>query len=97
MPTAPEPLLDSADMQGNILAGFNKDHQLLVALNVTEVAGARRWLARVWPQISTLAQVFEFNSLFRVTRAQTGGEPVGLVASWFNIAFSHAAVGKLAR
>jgi len=95
MPAAPEPLLDVADMQGNILAGFNKDHQLLVALNIAEVAGTRRWLARVWPQISTLTQVLQFNSLFRSMRAQTGSEPVGLVASWFNIAFSHDAIVKL--
>ena len=27
-----EPLLDMDDIQGNILAGFNKDHQYLVAL-----------------------------------------------------------------
>lgn len=92
---AAEPLLDAGDIQGNILAGFNKDHQLLVALNFRQADGARRWLTRVAPQISSLKQVFQFNALFRTTKSRTKGEPVGLIASWFNIAFSHGAITKL--
>ena len=93
--SAAEPLLDAGDIQGNILTGFNKDHQLLAAVRFGDITAARRWLGRVAPYVSSLAQVFQFNALYRAIRARTGAEPVGLVASWFNIAFSHGAIAQL--
>jgi Dyp-type peroxidase family len=90
-----EPLLDVHEIQGDILAGFNKDYQLLAALRIHGIPETRRWLARVLPYISTLAQVSQFNSLFRETRKRAGRDPVGLVATWMNLAFSRDGIAKL--
>lgn len=90
-----EPLLDVHDIQGNILAGFNKDHQRLIALQIRDVAAARRWLARVVPSINSLAEVHQFNTLFRMRRSRLGRDPHGLVATWMNIAFSRDGIAKL--
>ena len=93
--SVPEPLLDVNDMQGNILAGFNKDHQRLVALRIRDVTQARSWLTRLLPHVSSLAEVNHFNSLFRMRRARLGRDSHGLVSSWMNIAFTRDAIAKL--
>jgi Dyp-type peroxidase family len=90
-----EPLLDAHEIQGNILAGFNKDHQRLIALKIGNVAGARHWLGRILPHINPLAEVYRFNALFRVMRARLGRDPEGLIANWMNIAFSRDGIAKL--
>lgn len=90
-----EPLLDSHEIQGNILAGFNKDHQRLVGLRIRGVAEARKWLARILPHVSSLAEVYQFNALFRLRRSRLGRDPVCLVASWMNIAFSRDGLAQL--
>jgi Dyp-type peroxidase family len=91
----PEPLLDVDEIQGNILAGFNKDHQRLIGLRIRGVTEARRWLARILPDVSSLAEVYHFNALFRMRRARLGRDPSGLVATWMNIAFSREGLAKL--
>src|SRR5262245_57358869 len=95
MAAAKEPLLDVQDIQGNILVGFNKDHQLLVALNIRKPDDARRWLARIARHVSTMEEVAQFNALFRMQKKRLGHEPTGLVASWMNIAFSRGGIAKL--
>jgi Dyp-type peroxidase family len=90
-----EPLLDARDIQGNILAGFNKDQQQLVALTFRDIPAARRWLRRIAGEISSLELVHGFNSLFRKARANRGSDPTGLIATWANIAFSHPGLAKL--
>ena len=90
-----EPLLDARDIQGNILAGFNKDQQRLLALAFRDVPAARRWLRRIAGEISSLELVHEFNSLFRKARASRGSDPAGIIATWANIAFSHPGLAKL--
>src|SRR5262249_22104883 len=92
---AREPLLDVHDIQGNILAGFNKDHQFLIALRLRDIPAARRWLRRIASQISSLAEVHLFNHLFRMRRARIGHDPAGLVATWANIAFSYPGLAAL--
>jgi Dyp-type peroxidase family len=106
MPAIPlnsEPLLEMEDIQGNILAGFNKDHQafLFLAINLeggdaeANQAWAKRWLGQLVPRISTAAEVHQFNQLFRAIRARRNAEPRGLVASWINIAFTKSGIAKL--
>lgn len=92
-----EVLLDINEIQGNILSGFNKDQQLLMALKVRDVKAARTWLGRVVPHINSVAEVGQFNALFRTRRARlAGADPIGLVATWANIAFSHDGLVALA-
>src|SRR5439155_10424708 len=95
LPVRDEGLLEIDDIQGNILAGFNKDHQMLVALAIRDIAAARAWLSRVVPHISSLAEVGHFNRLFRARRQRLGHDPMGLIATWANIAFSHSGLAKL--
>jgi Dyp-type peroxidase family len=90
-----EPVLDVHDIQGNILAGFKKDYQRLIAVNLRDVSSARKWIRRVAPEISSTAEVLQFNALFRMRRARLGHDPLGLVATWVNIAFSHRGLSVL--
>jgi len=91
-----EPLLDVHDIQGNILAGFNKDYQTLLALKIRDVASARKWLSRILPDINSTAEVHQFNELFRLRRKRLKRDPDGLIATWANIAFTHSGLSLLA-
>ena len=94
--TSGEGLLDVDDIQGNILAGFNKDHQTLIALAIQDVPAAKAWLNRLVPHIATLKEVRHFNWLFKAKRRRLGHDPFGLVATWANVALSHGGLAKLA-
>jgi hypothetical protein len=86
-PVVPEPLLEVDEIQGNILAGFNKDHQMLLAIVFGDVAAARVWLAGFVDRIATTREVHQFNSLYSHLRHRVGDDPVGLAATWINVAF----------
>lgn len=94
-----EELLDSDNIQGNILAGFNKDHQVFLfmqmARDVRGIAGVRAWLRTIAAQISSTAEVHRFNDLFKALKIRQGRDPVGLIATWVNIAFSAGALKAL--
>src|SRR5215467_7237263 len=90
-----EPLLNVHEIQGNILAGFNKDHQLLIALKIVNVHSAKNWLRRICVEISSTAEVAKFNELFRVQRKRLGRDPKGLISTWANIAFTHQGLAML--
>ncbi len=91
-----EPLLDVRNIQGNILAGFNKDHWVLVFVRIREVVAFKRWLAAVCPRLASTADVLQFNAMYKTLRGRLGGvEPVGLAATWFNIAFTQGGISKL--
>jgi Dyp-type peroxidase family len=87
--------LELDDIQGNILAGFNKDYTsyLLFALP-NEQAQARRWLAGLVDQVATTQEVKQFNDLFRAIRSRRGREGV-VEATWMNLAFTHDGLEKL--
>lgn len=94
-----EPVLEMDDIQGNGLVGFNKDYQtyLFLAMEKDEaaVAAAREWIRGFAPFVSSAADVFAFNQLFRSMRRKHGRDPRGLIATWVNVAFSHAALAAL--
>ncbi|MFL6258074.1 MAG: Dyp-type peroxidase [Thermoanaerobaculia bacterium] len=100
-----EELLDGHEIQGNILAGFNKDHQVFMFLRIERdgggrpgpavVAAVKAWLRALAPQVSSLNEVHRFNQLFRALRARLGRDPHGFSATWMNIAFSGAALEVL--
>ena len=92
---AAEEVLDIRNIQGNILAGFNKDHQALLFLEITDAARAKRWLQFITPSIATTDEVLGFNRLFKALRARRASEPGGLVATWLNIAFSRDGIAAL--
>jgi Dyp-type peroxidase family len=93
--TPVEDVLEMAEIQGNGLAGFNKDHQIFLFAAIKDRVAAKHWLHEFVPTISTLAQVWSFNQDFRRQRARRSGDPAGLKATWINIALSAPGLIKL--
>ncbi|MBT2477525.1 hypothetical protein [Streptomyces sp. ISL-94] len=52
----PLPLRESTEIQGEILAGFKKDHVTLLFLQFGDAAAARGWLGETTPQLATTQQ-----------------------------------------
>ncbi len=87
--------LELDEIQGNILAGFNKDHQRFLFLRIDDVGKAKQWLQQLIPHISTTTAVKAFNDDFRATRRKHRGEVNMPTASWLNVAFTFAGLSKL--
>jgi Dyp-type peroxidase family len=84
------PLRQSTDIQGDILAGFKKDHVSLLFLQFGDPARARSWLADLAPRIATTKQVATFNHKFSQARRTSGGDdPQALNAIWFGVSFTY--------
>ena len=90
-----DPPLDLEDIQGNILAGFNKDYAtfLLFALP-DDRAQVREWLRGSVDQVATAEEVKQFNDLFRAIPRRSGHEGI-VEATWMNLAFTHDGLEKL--
>lgn len=82
-----EPKLNVDNIQGNILAGFNKDFQTLVFLRIDNVVNFKAWLRGFSPRIATLGEVITFNRLFKSMRRRLGADPP-LKVTWINIGFT---------
>jgi Dyp-type peroxidase family len=93
-PVPDEPVLAMDAIQGNSIAGFNKDFQTLLLLRIVDVPHFKRWLKSVIPFIATAAEVLAFNRLFKAIRARRG-ESHTIEATWINIAFSYHALTLL--
>jgi len=95
-PAAPdEPVLNVRNIQGNILAGFNKDYQTLIFLQITDVEQFRQWLKDLTPFVATTAEVLAFNRLFKEIRTRRGDSRT-VQATWMNLAISYRGLYKLA-
>jgi len=90
-----EPVLDIHEIQGNILAGFNKDFQILITLEILDVAIFKEWLNDQISFIATTAEVLEFNKLFKKLKSRRNGMEGTLKSTWFNIAFDFEGVKLL--
>lgn len=95
-PLPNEPQLDVDNIQGNSLAGFSKDHQVLIFLQIDNVKRFRAWLFPQVPYIASMKEVLTFNRLFKEIRFRRGRDTGAVKATWFNIAFSYAGLKKLA-
>jgi Dyp-type peroxidase family len=94
-----EPVFDSAaqdDIQGNIIPGFNKDHQHFLFLRICKVKEAKLFLRELLPRISTMEEVMAFRRLYRSRRFLLGRHNTYLCSTWINIGFSHHAIELLA-
>ncbi len=87
--------LELHEIQGNILAGFNKDHQRLLFLRIEDVAKAKIWIQALIPHVSTTSAVKAFNDDFRETRRKHHGEVDMPTATWLNVAFTYQGLAKL--
>jgi Dyp-type peroxidase family len=90
-----EEVLEIADIQGNILAGFNKDFQCFLFLKIHDRHIAKSWLSSLVPSIASTEEVLLFNKMFRVLRIRRGKDPHGMSATWINIAFTYEGITKL--
>ena len=93
--TIEEPILDTYDIQGNSLGGFNKDHEMLIFFKMTQVAAAKKWLRSIEPFIATAAEVIAFNQLFKTTRRRRHGEEGTVRSTFINIGFTFEGLKKL--
>jgi Dyp-type peroxidase family len=95
--TAGLPLRGSREIQGDIVAGFRKDHMQLLFLRFEDAAQARTWLKKLRTRISTTREVAAFNQEFSEARRRSGGDdPKSLNATWRNVSFTHAGLTLLA-
>ena len=95
----PEPVFDSAaqdDIQGNVIPGFNKNHQHFLFLKIRKPKGAKIFLREILPRISTMEEVIAFRRLYRSKRFLVGRHNTYLSSTWLNIGFSRRAVELLA-
>jgi Dyp-type peroxidase family len=91
-----EDLLNIDNIQGNILAGFNKDFQTLLFLKITDVQEFKQWLKDLTPFVATTAEVLTFNRLFKEIRTRRHSESRTVQATWMNLALSFNAIKRLA-
>ena len=89
---SPATTLDLAEVQGNILAGFNKDHQCFCFLRIDDAAKVKLWLTTQIPHVSNSAVVKLSNDQRKVDLSN-GKTPSN--AHWLNIAFNYPGLGKL--
>lgn len=88
-------MLDLANIQGNILGGFNKDHQRLLFFAVADRDRARQWLGRLVGVIASAEETVSFNAQFRRSRARRGTEAGLPTAQWVNVALTHRGLAAL--
>jgi deferrochelatase/peroxidase EfeB len=97
-PVPDEPVLDVDNIQGNVIPGFSKDHQLFLFYTLDDVAAFRGWLSAFVPFVASAAEVLAFNRLFKAIRRRHGepaDRPQTVKATWRNIAFSYTGLTKL--
>jgi Dyp-type peroxidase family len=82
---APEDVLELGDIQGNVIAGFNKPFMTFVYLHVQDSTAARLWLSELAPQLTTATAANDTKMMFRnlrtlrfATNAITGPAVVSL-------------------
>jgi Dyp-type peroxidase family len=92
---AADPEIRHANIQGNVLAGFNKDHQRLLFFRLGDAGRARAWLATIVDETATSEEVLAFNDLFRRARSRRGGEGTAPQATWLNVALTYPGLAAL--
>src|SRR6266851_7798803 len=91
-----EPLLEWEDIQGNILGGFNKDHQTLLGFSFAGSArSAKQFLSGLLGQITSLRDVVSFKAIRRARITADGVEPSDMSATWMAAAFSFDGLRQL--
>jgi len=88
-----EPLLAVEEIQGNILAGFNKTRQYLLGLSIQQGHAAKVWLREVADAITTLGEVHAYKKKHLRGVGRTGRRVPP--TAWTNIAFSWPGIMKL--
>ncbi|MFJ9419198.1 Dyp-type peroxidase [Streptomyces sp. NPDC101227] len=92
------PLRRSREIQGNILAAFNKDHMAFryVRFPDDKGAGGRGWLSVMLNTVSVTATVEDFNEEFSLSRRAYGQDP-SLTATWVAVSLTYDGLLQVAR
>ena len=91
------PLRISSEIQGNVLAAFNKDLQAFLFLAFPDGGHGRRWLGDLEPLVASTKEVEDFNERFSAARRRIGHDPVELHAVWSNVTLTFRGLAQLAR
>ena len=83
-----------ANIQGNTIPGFNKDHQHFLFFRIRNVKRAKQFLRWIAPLVSSMDEVLAWVRAFRALRLRLGRDPA-MCATWVNIAFSARAIAAL--
>src|SRR5260370_29517079 len=83
-----EPLLRVDEIQGNVLRGFGTDRLLLLGYKVSNASVAKRWLAGLSPEVSSVRRVHE-------TRLAQSAEVAVETSVFLNCAFSFFGLQQL--
>lgn len=87
---------EADDIQGNIVPGFNKDHQEFLFLKFGEdIAAVREWLSWLAPRLASMTEVLNFRAEFRALRLQSGVREPDLNSTWVSVAFSYPGLRAL--
>ncbi|MFJ5927669.1 Dyp-type peroxidase [Kitasatospora sp. NPDC092948] len=72
----PQPgLRTNTDIQGNVLAAFNKDFMDFRYLHFPDAAGGRGWLSAILNTVATTSETEDFNEQFSLARRAFGRDP----------------------
>jgi len=83
-------------IQGDILAGFNKDHRVYLFYSFHDQASGRAWLKELIPLLAKTKDVADFNASFRTARAANrGNDPSHLKATWVNVSLTFSGLTTL--
>ncbi len=94
----PEPVYDSAtqdDIQGNIIPGFNRDHQHFLFYDIGDSKKSKTFLKWIIPYLASMKEVLAFRHLFRSLKLRVGESITMLCSTWINIAFSYRGIAVL--
>ncbi|HKH49576.1 MAG TPA: Dyp-type peroxidase [Thermoanaerobaculia bacterium] len=86
---AGEPDLEAEEIQGNVLRGFDTNHQELLGFTLDDPPAARPWLAGLADRIASLERVHDY----RLRR--TAGDPATTTEVLVNAAFSRRGLDAL--
>jgi len=91
-----EPILEAADIQGNIWPGFNTAHLAMLGLRILPEARdqARLWLRELTPLVSSMQDVWQAREVRRAVAKATGTAPPRPDV-FLNVAFSFPALSLL--
>ncbi|MGW1373510.1 Dyp-type peroxidase [Streptomyces sp. NPDC002446] len=92
------PLRRSREIQGNILAGFNKDYMAFRYMRFPddEGAGGRGWLSVMLNTVSVTTTVEDFNEEFSLSRRAYGQDP-SIAATWVGVSLTCEGLLRVAR
>ncbi|MGW7020109.1 Dyp-type peroxidase [Streptomyces decoyicus] len=92
------PLRRSTEIQGNILAAFNKDYMTFryVRFPDDKGAGGRGWLSVMLNTVSVTEAVEDFNEEFSLSRRAYGQDP-SLTATWVGVSLTFQGLLQVAR